>query len=559
MRPIEKTSFDLFQKLRARYSPITLGDETADSTSDPAEARYFNFMYKDNDNDVGNVTISLLDGRGMKIFYSDKMIDRIENKANWYALLHELRGFAKRNLLTFDARDISKDQLDARDFQMLSKIDRKLDQKQVNVAESSMFGTRRRSYQTLESVKLIVQHSKPVAEDVPGARSRSIHNIYLERADGERYKFPYNYLTGARAMARHVNEGGTPYDPLGQHILGMIKEMRDLSKFARMTKRHSNEDAQANEIREQVVNRYQELKGTLSSLSNSNAYKTFSENFEPIELSETDENIALLRERFTRQVWDTAMEDLLPAVNKAIQGTAMAKMKPKLKEVNEFETWASNIVENEEQSKEIAQKIMDAGLVGNTMDSVYAAVRNYVSAQHANDANIDEIAQIIMDKTGVVEATTQGTTGTVGTYGTSKQPTPAQKAAANIAARNVSRMTQSAGIKTGAGEIGKLVQAMVSGKPLPRGGAQTILGLGNELMQNAMQDPRKAAQLSAMLKRMKQNEDISEEFGQWYESNIVNEKTIVIQDEDDEIGTDNDDIEDIALESIRDLRKLAGI
>ena len=210
MRPIDKTSFDLFQKLRSRYSPVTLGNESAESTSDPNEARFFNFTFKEEDKPLGSITISLIDGRGMKVFYSEDMIHKISDKANWYSFLRELREFAKRNLLTFDARDVAKDQLDARDFNWLSDIHGKVDQKDVSVTESTMYGSKRRSYQTLESVKLIVKHSKTVDESVPGARSRSIEGIYLERADGERYKFPYNYLTGARAMARHVSEGGTP-------------------------------------------------------------------------------------------------------------------------------------------------------------------------------------------------------------------------------------------------------------------------------------------------------------------------------------------------------------
>ena len=566
MRPIDKTAFDLFQKLRARYSPVTLGNESAESTSDPEEARFFNFTYKEEEQPLGPITISLIDGRSMKVFYGEDMVHEITDKANWYNFLRELRGFAKRNLLTFDARDVAKSQLDSRDFNWLSDIHGKVDQKEVSVSESknwqlleskwlrktmlsesSMFGSKRRSYQTLESVKLIVQHSKSVDESVPGARSRSIHGIYLERADGERYKFPYNYLTGARAMARHISEGGTPYDPLGQHVLSMIKEMRDLSKFARMTKTHALEDAQAGSIRERVVERFQGLKGVLSSMSHSNGYRSFAESFKPTDVAESGDNIEELRERFTRKVWDTAMEELLPSVQRALKETEMLKRANQpagVKEADQFASWANNVSEGLSDSNEVAQAIIhdNAGMVPANVDEVYQAVSDYIGQTGDETINQDEVAQIIMDKFGLAEAAptgTVGTQGTTGTQGTGPETPGIDKAKIAQSAKNITRMAQGAGLKTNGGQIGKMVQAMVTGQPLPRGGAQTMVGLGNELISSAMSDPKKAASLTAMLKRMKQNEDVSEEFDKWYESEMVTEKELHIgNDEEDEVITE---------------------
>jgi len=318
MRPIEKTSSDLFQKLRSRYNPVTLGNDKAEATSDPEAARFFNFIYTEHGESKGTVSISLVDGRSMKVFYGDKMTESVLDKAKWYGFLKELRNFAKRNLLTFDARDIAKGQLDSRDLSWLGNAEGILDKKDVTVIEGAMWGSKRRSYQTLESVKLIVQHNKTVDENKPGARSRSIKGIYLERSDGERYHFPFNYLTGARAMARHICEGGTPYDPMGQHVLGMIREMRDLSKFARMTRTHALEDSAANETRQKVIERYQGLKSSLSALAGQSAYKEYIEQFKPTREEAAQGNLDELRERFTRKIWDQTMEELLPAVNRAI-------------------------------------------------------------------------------------------------------------------------------------------------------------------------------------------------------------------------------------------------
>ena len=325
MKPTERIANDLFQKLRTRFSPVTLGNEKAESTSAPDQARFFNFIYNEDGKDLGPISVSLVDGRSMKVFFSDSIASGIEDKSKWYGFLRELRNFAKRNMLMFDARDIAKSQLDTRDFGWLSKADGKMDEKDVIVSESTMWGSKRRSYQALESVKLIVQHSKSVDENIPGSRSRSIQAIYLERDDGERYKFPFNYLTGARAMARHVSEGGTPYDPLGQHILYTIKEMRDLSKFARMTKAHATEDQSASDVRQRVVERFQGLKSTLGALSHSSGYHEFKENFNPDPASGGNEKIDELRDRFTRRIWDTKMEDLLPAVVRALESAEISE------------------------------------------------------------------------------------------------------------------------------------------------------------------------------------------------------------------------------------------
>ena len=283
MRPIDKTSEDLFQKLRNRFSPISMGDETANETANPTDARIFNFMYKENEHDIGYVSISIINNRSFKVYYGTDVVEQVENKANWYNFLRELRMFAKRNLMSFDARDLAKNQLEPRDFKFISNQDGTYKEKDVNVSESVMFGSRRKSYQAMESVKIIVNHRKSIDETIPGSRSRFIESIYLERSDGERYKFPYNYLTGARAMACHVAEGGNPYDDMGKHIVGMIKEMRDLSKFARRTKKYAMEDEQADTIRNHVVERFQNLKKQLGAMSIRENYARFVENFKKTE------------------------------------------------------------------------------------------------------------------------------------------------------------------------------------------------------------------------------------------------------------------------------------
>jgi hypothetical protein len=391
MKPVDKTSEDLFQKLRSRYSPVSMGDENADETADPSEARIFNFMYKENGEEAGYVSISIIDNRNFKVYYGTDLVDRIKNKTDWYNLLKELRMFAKRNLMSFDARDLAKNQLEPRDFKFISSQDKTYKEHEVTVSESVMFGSRRKSYQTMENVKMIVNHRKSIDETIPGARSRYIESIYLERADGERYKFPYNYLTGARAMARHVNEGGNPYDDMGKHIVGMIKEMRDLSKFARRTKKHAMEDENAGGIRNSVVERFHSMKKQLGAMSVKEGYARFVENFSAEEALVEDDAINQIKERFTQQVFDTQLEDTLPAVMKAIKEAQMKQVAEANTTIPSLIKSSSLVLRKDDAADNMFRttKFTDgAGLLGFILSDI---------ASRAIGDNADEIANFASD------------------------------------------------------------------------------------------------------------------------------------------------------------------
>jgi hypothetical protein len=443
-----------------------------------------------------------------------------------------------------------------------------------------MFGSRRKSYQTMENVKMIVNHRKSIDETIPGARSRYIESIYLERADGERYKFPYNYLTGARAMARHVNEGGNPYDDMGKHIIGMIKEMRDLSKFARRTKKHAMEDENAGNIRTSVVERFHSVKKQLGAMSVKEGYSRFAENFKADETLSEDDTIEQLKERFTQQVFDTQLEDTLPAVIKAIKEAEMKKLAEADKSIlhlvkatplvlrkddaadqmfrstkftdgagllsfilsdiasrsigdnaDEIANFASDAAErvqdreydpaDKQTAMMLAKKYMDdvkkmaadpsyADEIRVDPKEIYGAKKKRTGGFHEAEAYeswADDLVpeNSVKKKSDVDEAGTQGTQGTVGTQGTSGPVNVGQAMRdpkIQQAAKNVSRVTQAAGIKAPPGQIAQGMAAQAAGKMPPRQTMQTIGGLGNTVMQAAASDPRKAAQLTAMMKKM---------------------------------------------------------
>ena len=61
-KEIESIASALFDRIRSRFTNVTLGDETAKACSDPEKARFFNFTYTGQDGaEFGKVTVSLID------------------------------------------------------------------------------------------------------------------------------------------------------------------------------------------------------------------------------------------------------------------------------------------------------------------------------------------------------------------------------------------------------------------------------------------------------------------------------------------------------------------
>ena len=120
---MDKISENLFAKIRGRFPSITLGDETGVVTDEPKLARYFDFDFKDGEETLGKVSITLNDDSGVVVTFNNDFItnENEDVKNKWYDFLKELRVFAKKNMLNFDTRDITKSNLDKRDYAHLTK------------------------------------------------------------------------------------------------------------------------------------------------------------------------------------------------------------------------------------------------------------------------------------------------------------------------------------------------------------------------------------------------------------------------------------------------------
>lgn len=184
---------------------------------------------------------------------------------------------------------------------------------------SKMFGSARTSQQTLENVVIKVRHKVPVSEEVRGSRSRHISAIFLE-CNGERMRFPYNYLPGARAMAQHMAHGGTMSDKVGAYISESTGQLLKLQSFNRYvtTNKLINEDSSG--IIETVKENIETLRTELKKLMGVKTYETTKarlETFERQPLAEDD--TSGLKDLFTIRRFDEKFEEVLPIVKQLVQ------------------------------------------------------------------------------------------------------------------------------------------------------------------------------------------------------------------------------------------------
>lgn len=303
---------DLFYKIRSRFSGLKLGTETGEITINPEDARFFDFDYMEGEKPIGHVSISLAEANSMKIYFSHGITESMDDnqKDNWYGFLKELRMFAKRRLLNFDTRDIAKDNLDKRDYEFLTRNAQPKQEIENSVQvpvgesimkESTMYGTKNVSYQKLENTKLIVKHSQKLNDDMaPGARSRNIAGLFVENADGERFKYPFIHLAGARAMQRHVANGGLPYDEIGESIIKMSEEIAQLKSFGNYVVRNDLMNSETNNVVERSTSALNSLREQIKALSKQSHYEAYKESFQAQEHLEIPQDIAeQFKEQFT--------------------------------------------------------------------------------------------------------------------------------------------------------------------------------------------------------------------------------------------------------------------
>jgi hypothetical protein len=319
----------LYDMLVSRNFDPELLDSSGRPSEDPSKTEIFSFDFQtESGNDYGTVVVMLGDNNDMEIYFGDN-IGRgmeVDDKKEWFDFLYQLRMFAKRNLMTFGLKNLNRLR-----YSM---------QGQAAIKEGlfeSWNGKKDVSWNAgATESRLMIKHKRDLGEDE--ARFRCVESLFIETAEGERYKLPFKNLTGGKAMLEHVRNGGRPYDARGQHIAEMVTELNVLSRFRRANHGRIFEGDTASLV-EQTNAYYETARRTLKSLSTKSGYNTYFESWNPEQVTEEEMVIEGLKHLFVTQTLDQRIEEALPLLARIQQqGTEM-------KEANIFEAWARQLVE----------------------------------------------------------------------------------------------------------------------------------------------------------------------------------------------------------------------
>jgi hypothetical protein len=318
----EKISEDLFKKIRSRFPDVVIGDADGNVTNMPKAAKFFDFDYKG----LGKVSISL-DEDGFSVIYSKDFISNEDEltKKDWYDFLKELRVFSKKRMLDFSVRDINKTNLTKRDYKFLAN--RSGDD---TMTESKLYGTSRVSYQKVGEARIMIKHTENINQESATGRIQKIGKIYIESPEGERFKYPYKHLSGARAMARHVAEGGNAYDDFGKHIVGLSEELAKLRKFKTYMGRSAVMAESLAGYMDVVKERITTVKKTIETLQKPAAYKEAFESFESPVLEDVPSDVAEnWIDELTIKQFNEELADVFPYIyNLVKEGTRAKELGP---------------------------------------------------------------------------------------------------------------------------------------------------------------------------------------------------------------------------------------
>jgi hypothetical protein len=321
MRNLDQTAKELFAKIRGRFPGVTIGNADGNVTQEPTQARFFEFPFKEGDQDSGKISISLGEEDGVVVMYNQSVAEDSVSKSKWFDFLKELRQFSKKRMLNFSTRDITKSNLERRDYKYLATRS-----EDSTMTESKLYGTSKVSYQDIDSARLVIKHTESVNQELASGRTQKIGKIYVESADGERFMYPYRHLNGARAMARHVAEGGKPYDDFGKHITGLSEELVSLRKFKNYMGRSAVMAESLSEYMDVVKERIATVKKTVESLQKASFYKEAAENYQVPVMEDVPADVAEnWIDQLTIRQFNEELADVFPYIYKLVSEATKAK------------------------------------------------------------------------------------------------------------------------------------------------------------------------------------------------------------------------------------------
>jgi LysM repeat protein len=398
MKNLDLIAEELFNKIRGRFPSITIGDEEGKVTDQPPLARFFDFQYKQGGDSLGSVSVTLTDDAVQVMYNTDVVANETgQTRTAWYNFLKELRMFAKKRLLKFDTRNIQKSNLDKRDYKFLAK-QRTGDEQ---MTEAKLYGTSRKSYQDIGTARVTIEHHKPVNHDLAAGRTMHINRLYVESSEGERFKYPFKHLNGARAMARHVSEGGAPYDDFGKHITGLSEELASLRKFKTYMSRSAVMAEGLSDYTSVVIERIDAIKKTVEQLQRQSHYNEAIDTFETAILEDVPSDVSEnWIDQLTIRQFNEELKDVFPYIYKLISEKTVAEKVSAEDLVSEAPVDDVEVRAPAETYKvspgdtlySIAEKFQDANFQGS---DIKEAVKEIMMLNNISDPKALQVGQVL--------------------------------------------------------------------------------------------------------------------------------------------------------------------
>jgi len=339
----ESLNKELYGILKSRGYRPDMYTSAGKKVAIPDEAEVFQFDFIKDGTNYGKVHVTIDGLHRLVIYYGDDVESSPKadshDSQSFSSLLQHMKRWAKNKQLGFELSD--QDDLEA-------DMAKREHNKREGLNEGYYPLGKMKSYSdNVPTTKIILQHNRQIEEGEQ--RYRNIAKIFVENINGERFLLPTTKPGLARVYARHVAEGGTPYDERGQHITSLCEEYGKMAGFVRATKnKQFNESAQP--ILEAGMNHYNNLRETLHKMAGKRGYREYFENYKPSLLE--DEGSIDLSEMFTQTTIDPRIESVMPILSKLTKNITEAEVS----EVKELEEWASGVLESSIQANTEKQR-----------------------------------------------------------------------------------------------------------------------------------------------------------------------------------------------------------
>jgi len=281
------------------------------SVATPDEARFF--YVKD-----PNMMVHIDDNTNELKFHIGEDVDIDNPEIN--NMMNQLKSLARTNMLDFDIRSFGK-HIEPKNYAYKVKQNQENTMNdQVNEGMGPLSGSSRTSRQTLENVRLILKHRAPVNEESRGSRSRNIVAMFVETSEGERFKYPFLHLNGARAMARHIASGGETHDMVGEAIIELSSNLAQLKEFTKIVDRQQLVNEDNRKVVLNVRRSMNSIKERVQRIQGARGYAKFVEDIalkgEKTNAEISEETLDSYVQKFTKSSFEESLKDILPLVHR---------------------------------------------------------------------------------------------------------------------------------------------------------------------------------------------------------------------------------------------------